>query len=114
MLAKCPKCSGHVDPITRADKTFFYYCRACKLPFSPQGRVVIDTRTLNSSFNPVRVARAVTGKGLPSDMSPLAKTALEGLLISALLEAYSGGLKDGILLSYSQDVADGKPTDEGV
>jgi hypothetical protein len=42
-------------------------------------------------------------------MSPVMKTALESLLIQGFLDAYSAGLKDGILLAYSQDVADGGP-----
>lgn len=114
MLAKCPKCSGHVDPISRADKKLFYFCRACKLPFNPLGRVIIDTNNLNTAFNPTRIARAVTAKGIGVDMSPVARTALEALLITALLDSYSAGLKDGILLAYSQDVGDSKPLEDEV
>lgn len=108
MLTKCPKCNGHVEPVKRADQTVFHFCRYCKLPFSDTGRVVIDTKHLNSSFNPTRMARIATNKSV-QDISPVAKTALEALIIQSLLEAYSAGLKDGILLAYSQDVEDGKP-----
>lgn len=107
-LSKCPKCSGHVIEIKRADRSVFFFCRACKLPYAENGRVVIDTRNLNSAFNPTRAARVVTGKSV-KDLSPVAKTALEALIITSLLDAYSAGMKDGILLAYSQDVADGKP-----
>ena len=108
-LSTCPKCNGHVDPVTRADKTLFYFCRQCKLPFNENGRTVIDTRNLSSSFDPTRTARSITGKGMPSDMSPVARLALEALLIQGFLDIYAAGLKDGILLSLGQDVQPTKP-----
>lgn len=107
-ISKCPKCSGGLDPIKRGEHEFFLFCRACKLPFNNLGRTIIDTKFLNTAFNPTRIARSVSGKSF-SDMAPVAKTALEGLLIEALMSAYSAGLKDGILLAYSQDVHDSKP-----
>lgn len=108
---RCSKCGGGLDPVGREGKDFFYFCRACKLPFNEAGRVTIDTRFLNSSFNPTRAARGVSGKVL-ADLSPVARTALEAVLIEALLGSYSAGLKDGILLAYSQDISESKPVVE--
>ena len=110
-LSKCPKCSGHIIEVKRADQSAFLFCRACKLPFAENGRIVIDTRNLNSSFNPTRLARSITGKSM-RDLSPVARTAIEAFIIASFHEVYTAGMKDGILLAYSQDVEEGVPLDE--
>ena len=44
-----------------------------------------------------------------ADAAPVTKTALEAFIIQALTEAYVSGMKDGVLLAYSQDVGESMP-----
>lgn len=104
----CTRCKGHIEPVQRAGQLAFYFCRACKLPYNEQGSVVIDTATLNTSFNPLSIVRGIIG-GTHAGASPLARNAMEVLLSQGLVEAYLAGLKDGVLLAYSADVGDGEP-----
>ena len=103
MITNCSRCQGSVQPIERAGQVMFYLCRTCKIPYDESGGVVINLNSLNSSFNPLEQARK-TLKGLGGPKSPVARTAVESFMITALLEAYQSGLKDGVLLAYSQDV----------
>lgn len=104
----CTRCKGYVEPVHRAGKLAFYFCRACKLPYNEYGSVVVDTATLNTSFNPLGIVRGIIGE-THAGASPLARNAMEVLLSQGLVEAYLAGLKDGVLLAYSADVGDGEP-----
>lgn len=108
MANPCLRCRGSLEPIHRGGKIQFYFCRVCRIPHDGEGRAAVDLKRLNSSFNPLTLARGTIGKG-SSEMSSIARTALEILLIQSLHEAYSAGLKDGVLLAYSQDVGDSAP-----
>jgi hypothetical protein len=105
---RCPKCQGELERIVRMQEPQFNFCRECKLPFDDSGRLSVDTRSLNTSFNPLQLARGIIGK-THADASSVARTALEVLLIQGLSESYQSGLKDGVLLAYSQDVGEGEP-----
>jgi hypothetical protein len=107
-ISKCSHCSGPVEPISRLGEIRFYFCRACKLPFDAAGGVIINLNTLGSAFDPLRTARGMI-KGTAPGASPVAKTALEMLAIQGYVDAYVQGMKDGILLAYSQDVDPGGP-----
>lgn len=101
---KCAKCQGSLEPITRGGAFQFNMCRACRIPYNEFGKPVVELGTLNTSFNPLKLARdAVPGTG------GVAKTALEIQFIISLQEAYTAGLKDGVLLAYSQDFKPGEP-----
>lgn len=109
-IKRCLKCQGGVEPIRRFNEVQFYFCRACKIPYNESGRVIVDLASMSSSFNPLRLARGIIGRAHP-DMAPVARTALEVLLIQGFQECYLEGLKSGVLLAYSQDVDSGSPTD---
>lgn len=100
---RCQKCEGDVEPIRRLGQVPFLFCRACKLAYNESGGLCVDTRTLSTSFNPLAIARGII-KETAGDAAAVARTALEVLLIQGLQEAYFSGLKDGVLLAYSQDV----------
>jgi len=112
MTPRCKKCQGGLDTINRMDKTVFLLCRACKLPHDEHGRAIFESTSLNSNFRPLRDARGTIKEGHPN-ASPVAKTALEVALIASLQEAYLQGLKDGVLLAYSQDYMEGGPYGTG-
>lgn len=105
---RCSKCDGELEPIRRMQQPVFLFCRHCKLPYSEDGGLLMDMRQLHSAFNPLVLARGTIGKAA-GDASSVAKTAMEVAFIQGLQEAYFAGLKDGVLLSYSQDVAEGAP-----
>lgn len=94
------------------DQTVFLLCRACKLPHNEDGKALFESTSLNSSFRPLRTARDTIKQGHPS-ASPIAKTALEVALVASLQESYLQGLKDGVLLAYSQDTMEGEPYGNG-
>ena len=68
----------------------------------------MDNVQLSSRFSPLSQARAIIQK-THADAAPVAKTAMEVFLMSGLWESYLQGLKDGVLLAYSQDVEQGNP-----
>jgi len=102
----CKKCAGDLEPIIRGDKFVFNFCRACKLPHDEHGMAIIKSTELKSHFNPLSEAREIASAFLPS-ASPEARSAVEVLLVQGLYTAYFDGLKDGVLLAYSQDVGQG-------
>jgi len=105
---KCARCQGELEPIVRMREPMFLFCRPCKLPYHEKGGLAVDTRSLSTSFNPLKIARGVVWKTNP-EVSSVARSALEVLLIQGLQEAYFSGLKDGVLLAYSQDVGNSEP-----
>jgi hypothetical protein len=107
------RCQGDLVPIERAGQFLFNFCRPCKIPHDAQGRAAIDLIRLNSSFNPLSTARGMIRK-TNADAAPVTRTALETFMIQALTEAYVSGVKDGVLLAYSQDTVDeGEPYNGG-
>ena len=112
-MKRCTQCQGSLEPIIRAGQFCFHFCRACKLRYTKEGALEMDNSQLSSRFNPLATARGIISK-TNSGATPVARTALEVLLMSGLWECYLQGLKDGVLLAYSQDVEQGKPyTTEG-
>jgi len=110
---RCRKCQGQLEPILRAGKFCFNFCRVCVLTYDERGVPVINTGQLASGFNPLAVARGMI-KGTAAGATPVTRTALEVFLMDGLWECYLQGLKDGVLLAYSQDVEKGRPlTTEG-
>jgi hypothetical protein len=108
---KCRKCKGDCEPIIKGGQFVFNFCRACKLPYSSDGDVIFENPSqLVSHFNPIAAARKVVSK-THSGSSSVAKTAFEVLLTQSLLESYMNGMKDGVLLAYSQDVGNSEPVD---
>jgi hypothetical protein len=105
---RCPKCHGSLEPIIRATKFCFNFCRVCKLAYNEHGALEINTGQLSSGFNPLAASRGIIKKTVDG-VSPVARTALEVFLMEGLWECYLQGLKDGVLLAFSQDVERGKP-----
>ena len=99
---KCVRCKGSLEPIERVGVFLFNFCRPCKLRHDAQGRAVVELNTLNSSFNPLKIARGMISK-THADAAPVTRSALEVFLIQALTEAFVAGVKDGVLLAYGQD-----------
>lgn len=110
---RCRRCQGQTEPIRRFGKDVIWFCRPCKLSHDQSGRLLITSPELRSSFNPLQKARATIKAAHPT-MAAVGKTALEAALIQVLQESYLDGLKDGILLAYSQDYEEGQPYDEPV
>jgi hypothetical protein len=107
-MLRCSKCQGGVEKIIRAGEEAFFFCRACKLPHDALGNPLFTTKSLANAYNPLLAARKVVGSH-HKDVAPVTKTALEVALIQSLHEAYMTGLKEGVLLAYSQDVGKGEP-----
>ena len=101
---RCKKCGGQLEPIVRGGQFVFNFCRPCKLRYTKEGYLEMAP----SEFNILKEARAIVGK-TNEDASPVARSALEILLMQGLWESYYRGLKDGVLLAYSQDVGDSEP-----
>lgn len=109
---RCRKCSGQLEPIIRGTQFCFNFCRVCKLTYNAQGVPEVSNKQLSSRFNPLSTARSIIGK-TNSGVTPLARTALEVFLMEGLWDCYLNGLKDGVLLAYSQDVEKGEPLMHG-
>lgn len=109
----CSNCQGGLEPIMRAGQPAFNFCRHCKLPHDEKGRPLFSSKQLKSQFNPLQIARDTIKKSNP-DVAPITRVALETALMQALFESYTNGLKDGVLLAYSQDVTDGEPYEQSV
>ena len=110
---RCRKCQGQLEPIIRGEKFVFNFCRPCKLTYSKEGYLEVSTGQLSSRFNPLSSARDIIGK-TNAGATSVTRTALEVFLMNGLWESYFQGLKDGVLLAYSQDVEEGEPlTTEG-
>lgn len=105
---RCQRCNGQLEPIIRAGQFCFNLCRVCKLRYSKEGYLETTSAELTSGFDPLKRARDIIGK-TNAGASPVARTALEVFLMDGLWECYLQGLKDGVLLSYSQDVQPGGP-----
>lgn len=103
----CKKCQGDLEPISRMNLEMFLYCRACKLPHDKTGRPMISSPRLNSEFNVLQKARD-TIKTTQPEMGSVGRTALEVALVQAFNECYFNGLRDGVLLAYSQDYEEGR------
>jgi hypothetical protein len=104
----CSKCSGAIEKIARQGQEVFYFCRPCKLPHDEFGNPLFTAKSLADRYNPLQAARDVVAKHHPHD-KPVVKTALEVALLQSIQEAYFSGLKDGVLLAYSQDYQEGDP-----
>jgi hypothetical protein len=105
---RCQKCKGQLEPVTRAGTFCFHLCRVCKLRYSREGYLETTTAELVSGFDPLKQSRGIISKIHPG-ATPVARTALEMLLMNGLWDCYLQGLKDGVLMAYSQDVEQGKP-----
>ena len=108
----CSRCGGEAEPINRMGLILFYFCRPCKLPHDELGRVTIDTARMSPAFNPLSIVRGVVSK-THQDATPLTRSAMETFLLQGLLDAYMAGVKDGVLLAYSQDVTETEPYLQG-
>ena len=107
----CSKCQGHLEPIKRAGEEVFLFCRPCQLPHDPHGSPLFTAKTLAERYNPLQAARDTISKH-HKGAKPVTKTALEIALIQSLHEAYLSGIKDGVLLAYSQDYEEGEPMEK--
>jgi hypothetical protein len=63
---------------------------------------------LTSGFDPLKRARGIIEK-TNAEAAPVTRTALEVFLMAGLWDCYLQGLKDGVLLAYSQDMRPGEP-----
>lgn len=111
MKIVCSQCGGSLENVRRADHHVFYFCRHCKLPHDKEGNGLFTTHSLAERFNVLQSARNVVGAHHPK-ASPVARTALEMSLIQSMQEAYFAGMKDGVLLAYSQDFQKGEPMEK--
>jgi hypothetical protein len=107
---RCRKCQGDLEPIIRGGKYLFHFCRPCKVPYGEDGSYLMDTGLLASSFNPLASVRGIISK-THAGATPVARTALEVLLMQGMWDTYMAGVKDGVLLAYSQDVGEGEPSE---
>lgn len=107
----CKKCNGSLEPIVRSGNYLFHFCRPCKLPYAEDGSYLLDTGLLASSFNPLITVRGIIGK-THAGAASVTRTALEVLLMQGMWDSYMAGVKDGVLLAYSQDVHEGEPLGE--
>jgi hypothetical protein len=106
----CKRCQGSLQPIQKQGQEVFWLCRPCKMPHDKSGRPMISSPKLQSDFNPLQKARD-TIKAVHPTMAPVGRTALEVAFITALQECYFNGLRDGVLLAYSQDHEASSPYD---
>lgn len=107
-MLHCSKCRGQLERIIRGGHEAFHFCRPCQLPHDGGGNPLFTTKSLADAYNPLQAARDVVGPH-HKDSAPVTRTALEVALIQSLHEAYMAGLKEGVLLAYSQDVNKGEP-----
>jgi hypothetical protein len=102
-MMKCRNCQGALEPLRRTGDLAFYFCRACKLPHDESARPLFDSRELRPQVNLLQKARDVVEATNPN-AAPVAKTALEVMLLAAFQEVHFAGIKEGVLLAYSRDV----------
>ena len=112
-MVLCSKCGGGLEPIARKGEPVFHFCRPCKLPHDELGRALFSNKKLNDMYTPFKSARKVISQNHPK-ATAVARTALEVALAQALHEAYMEGIKEGVLLAYSQDVTEGEPMEDMV
>ena len=105
---KCSKCAGSLEKVLRSGQELFQICRPCKLPHDKDGNGLFTTTDLADVYNPLQAARNTVGPH-HKDTAPVTRTALEVSLLQSLQEAYFAGIKDGVLLAYSQDYEKGDP-----
>lgn len=107
-MLRCSKCNSHLEKIVRGGQEVFHFCRPCQLPHDEAGNRLFDMKSLADMYNPLKAARGVVGAHHKA-AAPVTKTALEVALAHSLQEAYMAGIKEGVLLAYSQDVNEGEP-----
>jgi hypothetical protein len=107
----CSECDGGLERIRRNDQDVFFFCRACKLPHDEGGNALFKARSLAERFNPLQAARDTVRKTNPQ-AAPVTRTSLEVALLQTVQDAYFSGLKDGVLLAYSQDFEEGEPMEK--
>lgn len=110
-MRTCSKCGGQLEPISRHGQMVFYFCRPCALPHDQDSNPIVTASGLKDFFSPADKAREFIGKHR-RDAGPVARTALEVALMQQLFDAYMTGLKEGVLLAYSQDVTEGEPMEK--
>jgi hypothetical protein len=108
---KCSKCSSSIEKIYRGGEDLFFFCRPCQLPHDDHGNPLFTTKSLGQAFNPIQHARNAI-KQHHKGIAPVTKTALEVSLLQSIQEAYFAGIKDGVLLAYSQDKTQGEPMEK--
>jgi hypothetical protein len=108
---KCSKCGSSIEKIYRGGEDIFYFCRPCQLPHDDHGNPLFTTKSLGQAFNPLQHTRNAL-KNHHKGISQVTKTALEVALLASVQEAYLAGIKDGVLLSYSQDKSEGVPMEK--
>jgi hypothetical protein len=108
---KCSKCNSGIEKIYRGGEDLFYFCRPCQLPHDDHGNPLFTSKSLGQAFNPTKHVREAL-RPYHKDVAPVTKTALEVALLQAVQEAYFAGIKDGVLLAYSQDNQQGVPMEK--
>ena len=108
---KCSKCSGQLERIQRVGQEVFLFCRPCQLPHDADGNALFTAKSLAGAYNPLQASRDAI-RSHQGGVAPVTKTALEVALVQALQEAYFSGIKDGVLLAYSQDFEEGEPMEK--
>ena len=108
---KCSKCGSGTEKIFRANEPVFFYCRGCKLPHDEYGNQLFNSKSLTQAFNPLQHVRDAL-RGHNKGIAPATRTALEVALLQSVQEAYFAGIKDGVLLAYSQDKEKGEPMEK--
>lgn len=106
----CSTCGGYLDKVPRAGKVLLL-CRPCKLPHDEHGNPLFSGPSLTDRFNPLQAARDTLRKSDQSSTG-VARVAMETALMQGILDAYFAGVKDGVLLAYSQDHEEGDPMEK--
>jgi len=109
---RCRECKGQLEPVFRGGNFCFNFCRICKMAYTKEGVPETKSSGLKSSFDPLTLSRSIIKK-THAGAAPVTRTAMEVFLMDGLWDCYLQGLKDGILLSYSQDVEQGQPLSDG-
>lgn len=106
----CSTCGGYLDKVPRAGKVLLL-CRPCKLPHDEHGNPLFSGHSLSDRFNPLQAARDTLKKS-DKTSSGVTRVAMETALMQGMLDAYFAGVKDGVLLAYSQEHEEGEPMEK--
>lgn len=112
-MIKCSNCGGHAEKIERAGEAVFWFCRPCKLPHDQHSNPLFVNGLPADKYSAVSHAQKIA-EAHTKGMSPVGKVSVTMSLIQPLQEAYFAGMKDGVLLAYSQDIKEGEPMMEKV
>lgn len=103
MTRLCKKCQQSLVYL-KPGPVEILWCEGCKLVHDMTGTLVVQNfDKVETSFDPLKIAKQHVR--IPPGTPPLLRSTMEAAIIEGLLQSYMSGLKDGILLSHKNQLA---------